>query len=198
MNLDEVFLARSVVENGSRAKIHKFDIYEYESNDIIVIESTDENATNGLLYIPGLSTPFIPFRHKSELRHLLQMALKSPLIRTVFSQHFSLYNRQNGETFYGVDTALYGIAMGNDDWDSSYIMMNEDETLITGDVFVARTKAMKARLISDGDVQIKSNNEVTRDYILGVINTVFIYFQLLILLRLKLAFRLVLLYLQRK
>ncbi|ENM3734136.1 hypothetical protein NTE30_001637 [Vibrio cholerae] len=156
----------------SLGQSYNLDIYGYKSNSILWIESTDSNFA--LLYIPGAEKPFVEFVHRSgesfeqQVRNYLVQQLKNTSERNAFAQHFSLYDRQDGSSYTGVDNALKGLADGS--WATSYILYNK--SLISGDVFNALADATQARLASDSDIQIKSDSEVTRDHALRTISAV--------------------------
>lgn len=141
--------------------IYRFDIYGYDATDILLIE--EDGSQGGLLYIPGASQPFIAYANEEQLKTFLYKQLQQPNQRMALARHFSLYLRQDGAIYSGVDSALSGIANGS--WSKGNFMMKHHP--VTGDVFARLTEQWKARLISDGDTAIKSNNEALRDYLLG-------------------------------
>ncbi|MCE3056198.1 cytotoxic necrotizing factor, partial [Vibrio cholerae] len=157
-------LATSLLRHQRPQDIHvyRFDIYGYDSTDILLIEQEGHNA--GLLYIPGAPQPFLPYSDERQLKKILFKSLKNTSNRQALAKHFSLALRQDGVTYSGIDTALKGFASGT--WDESYLMLKHHA--VYGDVFARITEQVKSRLESDGDTQIKSNSEAQRDYFLSL------------------------------
>ncbi|MFG0607120.1 dermonecrotic toxin domain-containing protein [Vibrio mimicus] len=157
-------LALSLLKNQRAADIHvyRFDIYGYDSTDILLIEQAGNSA--GLLYIPGAPQPFFPYTNERQLKKHLFTSLRNSANRTALAKHFSLALRQDGTTYSGVDSAIKGFANGA--WDESYMMMKHRP--VYGNVFARITEQVKSRLESDGDTQIKSNSEAQRDYFLSL------------------------------
>ncbi|MCS0351555.1 cytotoxic necrotizing factor [Vibrio ordalii] len=165
-------LATSLLKkNRSREiNVYRFDIYGYDSTDILLIEQQGKNA--GLLYIPGAPQPFFPYANERQLKKHLYKSLRNANNRATLAKHFSLYLRQDGTTYSGIDTALKGFASGS--WNEDYFMMKHRP--IYGDVFARLTEQIKARLVSDADTMIKSNSEAQRDYLLSVAYSVMTLF----------------------
>lgn len=150
--------------------VYRFDIYGYDSTDILVIEQ--KGSTGGLLYIPGNAQPFITYRTERQLRKTLYKRLQHPESKNTLLSHFSLYLRQDGGTYSGVESALTELINGN--WDKRYFMMKHHP--IHGNVFARMTEQRKARMASDADTSIKSNSESQRDYILSIANSLVVFF----------------------
>ncbi|MFL9595863.1 dermonecrotic toxin domain-containing protein [Aeromonas veronii] len=154
----------------SSSKSYYFDIYGYKSNSILFIENIDNKFA--LLYIPGSKKPFVEFINNGnqsfdeQVRSYILQHLEKSEERMALGQHFSLYDRQDGSSYSGIDTALKGLSDGS--WPSSYIL--EKKELISGDPFSLLAKATQDRVDRDGDVQIKSNSEVARDHALRTIS----------------------------
>lgn len=157
-------LALSLLKNQRAADIHvyRFDIYGYDSTDILLIEQAGNSA--GLLYIPGAPQPFFPYANERQLKKHLFTSLRNSANQAALAKHFSLALRQDGATYSGVDSAIKGFANGA--WDESYMMMKHRP--VYGNVFARITEQVKSRLESDGDTQIKSNSEAQRDYFLSL------------------------------
>jgi hypothetical protein len=169
-------LVESVIANDNKANVFKFDIYGYYSNSILWIESPD--GVTGLLYVPGSPQPFHEFDNVASMRSFIASELKSKEERVSLSHHFSLYDRQNGATYSGVDWVLKGIGDDNwTTWDSSYILYKKSR--VTTDAFVELANATKAREISDGDTLIKSNAEARTELALRGISTALNFFPIL-------------------
>lgn len=155
-------LARSVLANDNNYNAFKFDIYGYFSNDMLWIESLDGRL--GLLYTPGAMYPFISFENIQQMRDYLVRKVQNEEDLTGLGNHFSLYDRQDGVIYSGVNKLLVDWAK----WGTTYILSKKEK--ITTDVFTYMAEATKAREISDGDTLIKSNAEVRADKALRGIN----------------------------
>lgn len=164
LNQAQYQLAIAILSSSQRREVsvYRFDVYGYDSTDILLIESKD--GQGGLLYTPGAQQPFWAYRSERQLKKHLFKSLRSPSNRKHLQSHFSLYLRQDGATYSGVDKALKAFA--TDNWSEGYMMMKRHR--IDGNVFARMTEQMKARLVSDGDTMIKSNLEAQRDYLLSV------------------------------
>ncbi|PNQ70272.1 cytotoxic necrotizing factor [Vibrio agarivorans] len=75
-------------------------------------------------------------------------------------------------SYSGVDRALQGFA--DSSWNEDYLMMKHRP--VFGDVFECVAEQVRMRLISDGDVRIKSNSEAQRDYFLSLSNSILTLF----------------------
>nr|AWP45082.1 putative cytotoxic necrotizing factor [Shewanella baltica] len=165
-------LASSLLKSRrpNNINVYRFDIYGYDSTDMLLIEQQGGNA--GLLYIPGAEQPFIAYDSERQLKKYLFKSLGNVVNRNAMAKHFSLYLRQNGTSYSGVDSALEGFATGS--WDNGYMMMKHRP--INGDVFARITEQVRTRQESDGDTLIKSNSESQRDYYLSVAYSVMTLF----------------------
>ncbi len=154
-------------------RAYPFDINGWGSSDIIrfaVLDDGQYNYQNNrrdgtqILYIPGATPAFLRFASLDKMDEWVVDQAKDPKKREALASHFSLYNRQDGGAFgkFGVDSSL--AHLGNGDWSKM-----EGETIdrnykrIEGDVFSQMKDQAKERMISDADIAIKSNSEVTRD-----------------------------------
>lgn len=164
LNQAQYQLAIAILSPSQRREVsvYRFDVYGYDSTDILLIEPKD--GEGGLLYTPGAQQPFWAYRSERQLKKHLFKSLRVPSNRRGLQSHFSLYLRQDGATYSGVDTALKAFASGN--WSEGYMMMKRHQ--VDGNVFARMTEQMKARLVSDGDTMIKSDQEAQRDYLLSV------------------------------
>lgn len=158
-------LAMNVVKDNKQTHVYWLDIYGYYSNDVLVIKSSREDG-DVLLYIPGSKDPFKAFYNIDELRGYISNLISENTERSNLARHFKLYDRQDGNTYSGVESALKGI--GDKSWSDSYIMYKDKR--VYGDVFESVVSATKARLSSDGEMKIHSNSEAQKDYALKVLN----------------------------
>ena len=161
--------AMNIIDDPKNSDVHWFDIYGYHSTDIIVIKNPATNAL--LLYIPGSETPFTRYDNQEKLRINIKQKLVNKANQTALKKHFSLYDRQDGVSYTGVDKAIEQIASGG--WANSYIQYNNGKSKIYGDIFENIANATKKRAFSDGDVQIKSNSEALGELVLRDANTLF-------------------------
>ncbi|HEX7813733.1 dermonecrotic toxin domain-containing protein [Dyella sp.] len=135
----------------------------YASTDIVFFQSGHGRM---VLYIPGEHQPFHGFDSREAMRDWLHKQLSSkddPQFTTRIARHFSLYQRQDGTFYSGVDTALRGIADGS--WKKSYIAKKTGH--IGNDVFTHIAEEKRNRSASDADTMIKSDDEVTVDRWIG-------------------------------
>lgn len=145
------------------------DIYGYASTDIICIEHKGLPTPLVVLYIPGGKNPFIEFLNLSDLKQWIGWHLADPSNMTAFRKHFSLKLRQDGVSFTGADTVLNGIAEESSTWPAETYILYNPTHVEAGNLFSTIRDYAKNRMLDDGDVQIKSNSEATRDYALYII-----------------------------
>ncbi|MPY24544.1 dermonecrotic toxin domain-containing protein [Shewanella sp. YLB-07] len=176
INREQYVLIMDAINNQDKTKVYWFDIYGYYSNDIFVIESANDDNKNVILYIPGSEPSFKAFSNENELRFYIKNLLSTKEHRDSLARHFSLYDRQDGSSYSGVDSAFKGIA--NASWNESYIMYKK-HSRIDGDIFEHVAESTKNRLSSDGDIKIRSNREAENDYVLRVVNTIFNIFPII-------------------
>ncbi|MGF1904623.1 dermonecrotic toxin domain-containing protein [Aliivibrio salmonicida] len=169
---DNYQLVLTLLKPARPANIHvyRFDIYGYDATDMLLIEQAGQSG--GVLYIPGSEQPFVAYRTERQLKKTMYKRLQDPANKKALLNHFSLYLRQDGTTYSGVDSALTQLVNGN--WNDRYFMMKHHP--VTGNVFARMTELRKARMSSDGDTMIKSNAESQRDYILSIANSLVILF----------------------
>lgn len=149
-------------QNG--CKVIKLDIYGYFASDIFCIYLGIERM---LLYIPGANMPFREFVSLKEMKTWIAEQLRMPESRDAFARHFSLYDRTDGGTYYGVDSVLRFMAEGNSQWDpQTYILYNEQTYDLGSDVFGAIRNQIKARTESDKDQKPVINTTRYRDYVM--------------------------------
>lgn len=159
-----------------KLRAHAFDINGYPSNIIRFAELNDNqynyenNRRDGkqILYIPGATPAFLRFDSLKKMDDWVVDQAKDPQKREALASHFSSYNRQDGGVFgkYGVDSSLAHLASG--DWRNvEGRTIDRGDIKIEGDVFTHLKDEAKARMSSDADIAIKSNNEVRWDTFLN-------------------------------
>ncbi len=143
-----------------------FDIYGYYASDIFVAKNNDKV----MLFIPGAKKPFLFKKNIADLRLTLKELIKDSDNKQLLSQHFSLYSRQDGVSYAGVNSVLHAIE-NDGNFNESYFLYS-NKTLSNKDVFDAIAISVKKRSFSDGDIVIKSNSEAQRDYALTILQTI--------------------------
>lgn len=78
------------------------------------------NDNKTMLFIPGATNPFIFADNITDLRDKIKALISDKNTRELFSKHFSLYYRQDGNTYLGVNSMLEQIVSGV--VDTNYIM----------------------------------------------------------------------------
>ncbi|EEC7372061.1 cytotoxic necrotizing factor CNF3 [Escherichia coli] len=162
---DEHEFTMKALNRDDNIELFSFDIYGYYSSDIFGAKNDDRI----MLFIPGATNPFLFSENISHLRTHLKELIKENDNRELLSRHFSLYDCQDGSTFYGVDSVLKEIVNGN--FNESYFMYTYKK-FNERDVFDAISFSVQKRSFSDGDTIIKSNSEAQRDYALTIIQAI--------------------------
>lgn len=165
INKDEYEFAMKSLNRENNIVLSFFDIYGYYSSDIFVAKNDDRI----MLFIPGATNPFLFAENITRLRTRLKELITEKDNRELLSRHFSLYDRQDGTTFYGIDSTLQKIVNGS--FDESYFLYSR-KNISERDVFDAIALSVQKRSFSDGDTIIKSNSEAQRDYALTIIQTI--------------------------
>ncbi len=127
------------------------------------------NDNKTMLFIPGATNPFIFADNITDLRDKRKALISDKNTRELFSKHFYLYYRQDGNTYLGVNSMLEQIVSGV--VDTNYIMYS-NKNIRERNVFESMAFSTRERSFNDGDVIIKSNAEVQRDYALNVLQTI--------------------------
>ncbi|WP_337064994.1 dermonecrotic toxin domain-containing protein [Rouxiella badensis] len=140
-------------------KVSSFSIYGYHATDIILIHGFNGRI---ILYKPTEDESFVEFNNSQELNNWVLQQVRHDGKRQSLLEHFSLYDRQDGQTYSGVYTALKGLASG--DWAESYI--NYKSLDIKGDVFTWLAVRAQERTIKDAETLTVTNNEVLKDQLL--------------------------------
>lgn len=160
-------MVRKVYAKQQGVKTYQFNINTYGAKDIFVIVGKVSDLDHTVLYIPGAVSPFVEFDNFTQMRKWIVKQLAEPTAMNAFKKHFSLYNRQDGTSYSGVDSILKGMLAGT--WNpQDYIMLNP--FMLTYDkVFDQQLNSIMNVMKDDADRQIKSNSEFYRDYILNFI-----------------------------
>lgn len=128
-------------------KVIKLDVYGYYASDIFCIYLGAERL---ILYLPGANMPFREFVSMTEMKKWIAEQLRIPESRDALARHFSIYDRQDGSSYYGVDSVLLFMAEGNNQWDpQKHIIYNEQTYDLTQDVFGAMRDQVKKRTEND-------------------------------------------------
>ncbi|AWK13863.1 DUF6543 domain-containing protein [Candidatus Fukatsuia symbiotica] len=140
-------------------RLTTFDIYGYPANDMLLIHGDNGKM---ILYKPGDDKTFHEFDNKQQLGNWVLERARDSHKRAELASHFSLYNRQDGNTYCGVDTALRELAQNR--WDSKYI--NYDPKPLREDAFTWLTQQAKARTLADANTLTTTNGEVFKEQLL--------------------------------
>ncbi|MDE6158853.1 MAG: hypothetical protein K2F69_01960 [Bacteroidaceae bacterium] len=164
-------MIRKVYAGQDGVKTYRFNIDQYDSTDIIVMVATISGAPHVVLYIPGASTPFVEFDHFTQMRKWLVQRLANPEDKKAFLKHFSIYVRQDGTTYSGVDTFVDKMVNNVPGWNPQDYIMLKPAVLPYGQVFDSIRDKTKAVMLDDANREITSNSEVYRDYVLNFFET---------------------------
>ncbi|WP_026823143.1 dermonecrotic toxin domain-containing protein [Arsenophonus nasoniae] len=145
----------------SNVSIYLIDINGYNSVDILRFVD-DKGKT--IVYCPNENQPFRVFNDDTTMRKWIAEQGKDDDKRLRFSQHFSLYNNQDGVPIVGKTGVYNGLKkLGSGDWDHMESYINKNNTIISNDVFQTVTENLQKRLDADADTLIKSNSETLKE-----------------------------------
>lgn len=163
------------------------NIYGYGATDLLQISDPDSGQT--LLYIPGNAAPLHSFANPASLQDWVASQCRHADTRTALQQHFALADLPDGLDFSGLRTALDGLAVypaanrlyvnrpgftTEGVWHPrTYINFKADtySPLIDGDLFQALTQRQRTRSYEDADYRITSDSDVTKARWRGYINS---------------------------
>lgn len=127
-----------------------FDVYGYYSSDMFV--AMNDNKT--MLFIPGATNPFIFADNITDLRDKRKALISDKNTRELFSKHFYLYYRQDGNTYLGVNSMLEQIVSGV--VDTNYIMYS-NKNIRERNVFESIKLIINKLVGSDENILNKNN-----------------------------------------
>lgn len=131
------------------SKVIRLDVYGYYASDIICIYLGSERM---LLYIPGAAMPFREFVSMTEMKNWIAGELRLLENRQAFARHFSIYDRQDGSSHYGVDSVLRFIGEGNSQWNPQrFIIYSEQDYDLSQNPFDILCSNIKSRTEVDRD-----------------------------------------------
>lgn len=139
------------------AEVRSFDLYGYPATDILHI--TPANGREYLWVPEAHSATLHVFPSSAQLRTWVEEQARSPDLRAALASHFSLYLRQDGKAWSGVDSALAGLAKGT--WNPE-TTIDHDSTPLHGDIFDNLTQRARHRQDIDASTMITSNKELSR------------------------------------
>ena len=168
-------MARKVHAKQEGVTTYWFNINTYKANDIIVMESKATGLNHTILYIPGSMVPFVEFDNVSQMKTWIVKQLSDPVTMKAFLKHFSIYNRQDGPTYTGVDNIVKGMAESSSSWDPQYYILRNPEQIPYNVVFNKVRDQVKAAMHHDAEKLVTTNAEIYRDYALGFVETMLIY-----------------------
>ncbi|KAJ3617301.1 hypothetical protein Zmor_008828 [Zophobas morio] len=154
--------------------VRLFDINGYTATDILRFLLKDGKE---ILYIPGSQQSFYTFESDHRLRQWIVEQATNLKKRFKIATHFSLYNRQDGNTYTGVDNALQKLAEGDWQVDGSGIDYYEDYK-IKEDVFDVLAKKTKRCKFKDANTLIMSNSELCEQRVLMAFQIVGMFFSI--------------------
>lgn len=141
----------------SGTAVRHFDLYGYASSDILHFSL---GSGRQFLYLPeAQQAQLVAFDSTEQLQAWARTQAQDPTRRAALAAHFSLYLRQDGKTWSGVDSALKGLADGS--WSPDATVDLEDRP-ITGDIFDALLNSIRERQCSDTDNLTTSNGELNK------------------------------------
>ncbi len=141
-------------------KKYLFDINGYTATDIIVLAI--ESSLHYVLYIPGEPKSIFHFHSLKEMKTWFITNCRKKKNRDIMASHFSIYNRQNGNFYDGIDSWLE--MFGEADGAKKYLdNIWRKRIEIKDDLIRFIVMQQKNRALSDADSLIKSNAEVRRD-----------------------------------
>lgn len=157
-------MVRKVYAGQPEVETYQFNIDTYDATDIIVMVGKVSDLDHTILYIPGASTPFVEFDQFTQMRKWLIKQLADPAALAAFRRHFSIYERQEGTTYSGVDVILKKMLAGTLN-PQDYIMLHPIR-LNYDKVFSQVRNRIKYAMEDDANRKITSNSEFYRDYVL--------------------------------
>lgn len=164
-------MARKVYAKQDGVSTYLFNINTYKANDIIVIEGTVSGMNHTILYIPGSSIPFIEFDNVRQMKMWIVRQLANQEAMTAFLKHFSIYNRQDGPTYTGVENIVKKMAVEDAGWDPQYYILLKPEKIAYNLVFEKVRDRTKEVMHNDTQKQITTDSELYRDYALNFVET---------------------------
>lgn len=139
------------------AEVRSFDLYGYPATDILHITPTSGHE---YLWVPeARSATLHVFQSGDELRTWVGEQARNPDLRAALASHFSLYLRQDGKSWSGVDSALAGLTDGT--W-TPETTIDHSDTPLHGDIFDNLTQRTRERQAIDASTLITSNKELNR------------------------------------
>lgn len=161
-------MIRKVYSKHEGVTTYLFNVDKYNATDIIVMVGKVSGMDHTILYLPGASVPFIEFNNFTQMRDWLMEQLANPVAKMAFLKHFSIYVRQDGTSYSGVDTFINKMLDNVPGWNPQDYIMLEPTILPYNEVFTQVRNKTKAVMLDDADKEIKSNSEVYRDYMLNL------------------------------
>ncbi|KAJ3616572.1 hypothetical protein Zmor_011829 [Zophobas morio] len=136
--------------------VRRLDINGYSATDILrfVLEDGRE-----ILYIPGHHPAFYSFDNDHKMRLWLVKQATDLKKRLQLTAHFSMYDRQDGNTYTGVDNALQKLVEG--DWEIDGTGIDYKNLKIESDIFDALALQTKKCRFNNAKTLIMSNQELS-------------------------------------
>jgi len=147
------------VRNQYAGSISTFDIYGYPATDIYLIHG---NGGKIVLYQASGTQSFVEFESTKELIDWVLVQARDPIKCEELANHFSLYDRQEGHYYPGVDSTLQALAKGK--LDTKYL--NYHQKVFKGDLFTEMMHKSESRTLSDAHILTTTNGEVFKEKVL--------------------------------
>jgi len=164
---EEHDFAMDALNRDKNISLFFLDVYGYYSSDIFWAE----NKEKVMLFIPGAKNPFLFSNNRNSLRGRLKELIKEEKDNaSLFATHFSLFDRQDGTSYSGVNTVLNGIKKDHG-FNESYFFYSPKK-ITERNVFEAMAILVKKRSFSDGDILIKSDAEALKEDALNMLQTI--------------------------
>ncbi|MEG3133639.1 hypothetical protein SC206_08730 [Rouxiella sp. T17] len=156
MTMDEL---NTKISNRPGLSISTFSIYGYHASDIVLIHGYGGKI---ILYKPSDIESFVEFDNKQALKDWVLEHARDETKLTNLLHHFSVYDRQDGSTYAGVNKALTKMASGS--WSEKYI--DYQPLNIKGDLFRWFSDQAEKRTLQDSETLTVTNSEVFKNQIL--------------------------------
>ncbi|KAJ3636330.1 hypothetical protein Zmor_008714 [Zophobas morio] len=160
---ETVTLAHFQRKSPPSIDVRRLDINGYAATDILrfVLENKRE-----VLYIPGSPLSFYVFQNDHTMRQWIVEQAVDIRKRFFLTSHFSAYDRQDGNSYTGVDNALQKLAEGDWEVDGGGIDYYDSFRIKNTDVFEALALQTKERRFQDADTLIMSDSELCEQRVL--------------------------------
>lgn len=141
--------------------VTQFDLNGYKASNLFVF--TNKKAQRVTLYMPNHQSKFFAFSNIFDMRSWIIHNCVDQTHRDIIASHFSLYNRQDGIVYDGIDSWLKTLSREVIAEEYMDKICTHFTPLSTHRFFEEMTSLAHDRFLKDLDILIKSDAEVTRD-----------------------------------